>query len=138
MRVFRSFVVVTGLGAALLACSSTPPSNEQMLQQAGFKAIPVKTSAQQTSFSSMTPHQLTRTTYKGKAVWVYPDRDYCNCLYVGNSAARKAYLNSAYSLLEGRVVDNSLQDDPYWPTAEVNSLDWDAWGDPEAYGLYVN
>jgi hypothetical protein len=138
MRVFRSFVVAAGLGAVLLACSTTPPSNEQMLQQAGFKAIPVKTSAQQTSFSSMTPHQLTRTTYKGKAVWVYPDRDYCNCLYVGNSAARKAYLNSAYSLLEGRAVDNSLQDDPYWPTAEVNSLDWDAWGDPEAYGLYVN
>lgn len=138
MRLFRSFVIAAGAAAVLIACSSTPPSNEQMLQQAGFKAIPIKTAAQRTSFQGMTPHQLTRTTYKGKAVWVYPDRDYCGCLYVGNTAARTAYMKNAYSLLVGEAANNKMEDDPYWPTAEDNSLDWDAWGDPEAYGLYVN
>ena len=46
-------------------------------------------------------------------------------------------MKNAYSLLVGQAATNKMEDDP-WPTAEMNSLDWDAWGDPEAYGLYVN
>ena len=93
MKLFGSIVVISALCVAVGACESNTKFKEDMLSSAGFKATPPKTPAQVASLKSLPPHKLTRTTLKGKTVWVYSDPTICGCLYIGNQAAHDAYLS---------------------------------------------
>jgi hypothetical protein len=90
MKLFKS-IVVSALCVAAAGCESNTKFKEDMLASSGFKQTRPNTPVQLASMQSLPPHKLTKTTYKGKTVWVYPDPTICACLYVGNQVAYDAY-----------------------------------------------
>jgi hypothetical protein len=92
MKLFKSIVVVSALCMAAAGCESNTKFKEDMLASSGFKQTRPNTPVQLASMKSLPPHKLTKTTYKGKTVWVYPDPTICACLYVGNQVAYDAYV----------------------------------------------
>ncbi|HEX9557477.1 MAG TPA: hypothetical protein VF991_13340 [Reyranella sp.] len=92
MKLFKSIVVVSALCVAAAGCESNTKFKEDMLASSGFKPVPPNTPMRLASMKSLPPHRLTKTTYKGKTVWVYPDPTICACLYIGNQAAYDAYV----------------------------------------------
>jgi hypothetical protein len=131
VKPFMSILAVLGLGTALQACAYQPESKANLLADSGFRQLLVKTPKQVESFRSLPPHRLSKTTFKGKSVWVYPDRDVCGCLYIGTQTAYDAYIKKAtQQMIDTRV--NQMYDNndpqPYNPTATMANLDWgDAW-----------
>ena len=130
------------LGVGLLACAYQPESKVDLLSDAGFKTLSLNTPAKVASFRSLPPHRLTKTTFKGKSVWVYPDRNVCGCLYIGSQVSYDAYIKKAtQQMIDTRV--NQMYDnndpDPYNPTATMAGIEWgDAWDTADMYGLYLN
>ena len=92
MKLFGSILTILGLCVAMAACESNTKFKEDMLSSAGFKATAPKTPTQVAMLKNLLPHKLTKTTYKGKTVWLYSDPTICGCLYVGNQIAHDAYL----------------------------------------------
>ena len=138
MKLSGSTLAVLVTCVAVSACMPPLPvaeSKENLLASSGFRTISVNTPAKQAAFKRLPAHELSRKTYKGKAVWVYPDRDVCGCVYIGSQKTYDAYIKKATQ----RMISDSLKvndsDDPYNPTAEVNALDYDWANDPEAYGI---
>jgi hypothetical protein len=108
VKPFGSILAVTGLCVAVVACASNAQIKENMLSSSGFKATHPKTPAQVASFNSLPPHKLTKTSYKGKTVWVYPDPTVCACLYIGDQKAHDAY--SAQAAAKTTSDMNTLDD----------------------------
>jgi len=131
VKPFMSILAVLGLGTALQACAYQPESKANLLADSGFKQLLVKTPKQVESFRSLPPHRLSKTTFKGKSVWIYPDRNVCGCLYIGTQTAYDAFIKKGtQQMIDTRV--NQMYDnndpDPYNPTATMANLDWgDAW-----------
>jgi hypothetical protein len=138
--VLRSVLVVAGLGLALLACGYKPESKADLLTDSGFKVLSLNTPAKVASFKKLAAHRLSKTTFKGQSVWVYPDRNVCGCIYIGTQVAYDAYIKKAtQQMIDTRANQMYNAADPYDPTATMASLDWgDAWDTADAYGLYVN
>jgi hypothetical protein len=138
MKLSGSTLAVLVMCAAVAACMPPLPvaeSKENLLASSGFRTISVNTPAKVAAFKQLPAHELSRKNYKGKAVWVYPDREVCGCVYIGSQKTYDAYIKKATQ----RMISDSLKvndsDDPYNPTAEVNALDYDWANDPEAYGI---
>jgi hypothetical protein len=106
MELWKSIFAISALCVAVAACEPNAKFKEDKLSSAGFKRIPPTTAAQLASLKSLPPHRLMQTTRNGKTVWVYSDPTICGCLYVGNQAARDAYLNkqNQQSLLDMTTV----------------------------------
>ena len=142
MKPFASILAIVGASAALLACAYKPESKEDLLSSSGFKILSLNTPAKVTAFKGLPAHRLTQTTFKGRQVWIYPDRNVCGCLYVGSQQAYNTFIKKGtQQMIDTRVNQMYSPDpgDPYNPTATMASLDWgDAWDDSDAYGLYVN
>jgi hypothetical protein len=141
MKLFWSILAVLGTSLAVAACMPPPPptvSKEEMLSSAGFKTITLKSQGQIAAFSKLPPQQLSRKTYKGKDVWVYPDTAKCGCLYIGNQTAYNAYIKAATARMISTAVQANDSDNPYSPSSFDNMLDADWANDPEAYGLYAD
>jgi hypothetical protein len=134
MRLFVS--LLAALPFALGACVNQPPTKENMLAQAGFKTLPIKNEAQLAHFRSIQPHWLTKTSYKGKTVWVYADQAVCGCMYVGTQAAYDRYIGIATRTQAAENLRSDRSDSGYVPTAAM--LDAGPWDDAEALGLYLN
>lgn len=123
MKPFKLIIAVSALCVGVAACESNTQFRENMLASAGFKAIPPKTPAQVASLQKLPPHKLTRTTMKGKTVWVYSDPTACGCLYVGNQAAFDAYQKkqTQRAMLDMQTITTPISDwdvSP-WPEAAV-------------------
>lgn len=141
MKLFGSTLAVLGLSLAVAACMPAPPptvSKESLLSSSGFKTITLKTPGQVAAFKNLPAQQLSRKTYKGKDVWVYPDQAFCGCLYIGNQTAYNAYIKTASANMIKEAVRANDSDNPYSPTSFNNMLDADWANDPEAYGLYAD
>jgi hypothetical protein len=125
MKLFRSIVVISALCVAVAACQSNSQLKEDMLSSSGFKPVRPTTPAQLASLRSLPPHKLTKTTHKGKTVWVYPDPTICGCLYVGGPNAYDAYSKNQnrQTLLDMTTVTVN-------PTPGADNWDFSPW--PEA------
>ncbi|MDP1749584.1 MAG: hypothetical protein Q8L22_09005 [Reyranella sp.] len=139
MKLYGSTLGVVATCLAMAACMPAPPvsaSKEDLLSSSGFRTISLNTPAKLAAFKALPAHELSRKTYKGKNVWVYPDRDICGCLYIGSQSAYNAYIKKATDKMMADAIKANYSDDPYSPTGSVNALDNDWATDPEAYGLY--
>ena len=83
---------------------------------------------------------LSKTKFKGRTVWAYPDQNVCGCLYVGSQQAYDTFIKKGRAqMIDTRVNQMYQTDDPYNPTATMEYLNvGDAWDDADAYGLYLN
>lgn len=141
MKPLTSILAIATLCTAVLACAYQPESKRDLLSDSGFRILSLNTPAKVAAFKKLPAHRLTRTTVKGKTVWVYPDQNVCGCLYVGTQVAYDAYIKKAtQQMIDTRVNQMNASQDYYNPTAMQESLDWGsgAWDDADAYGLYVN
>ena len=138
MKLSGSTLAVLVTCVAVSACMPPLPvaeSKENLLASSGFRTISVNTPAKQAAFKRLPAHELSRKTYKGKAVWVYPDRDVCGCVYIGSQKAYNAYIKKATQNMISDSVKANYSDDPYSPTASIEAMDYDWASDPEAYGI---
>ncbi|TAJ25393.1 MAG: hypothetical protein EPO67_21190 [Reyranella sp.] len=137
----KSVIAVAALAGALTACSTTPKmeSKQDMLSDAGFKVVSLKTPGQTAQFKKLPAHKLTKKNYQGKTVWVYADPTMCGCLYMGTPGNYNAYIKIATKQMMSQAMRANFQDDPYSPTAMDNAVDsdwdWGEWGNPGYYGL---
>ena len=139
MKPFGSTLAVLGTCLAVAACMPAPPptvSKEDLLSSSGFKTISLNTPEKVAAFKRLPAHELSRKTYKGKSVWVYPDQNICACLYIGSQTAYNAYIKKASAKMISDAVKANDSDNPYSPTASVEEMDYDWANDPQAYGLY--
>ena len=142
MKLFTSILAVLGLALALPACDYKPESKANLLADSGFKQLSLNSPAKLAAFKTLPAHRLSKTNFKGKSVWVYPDRNVCGCLYIGGQTAYDAYIKKAtQQMIDTRV--NQMYDnndpDPYNPTATMAGIEWgDAWDTADMYGLYLN
>ena len=97
-----------------------------MLSASGFKATPPKTPSQIASFNSLPPHKLTKTTHKGKTVWVYSDPVVCGCLYIGDQHAHDVYLQKMAAQTTADMTALTGADNP-------TNMDFSPWVDGPAY-----
>ncbi|CAN5890694.1 hypothetical protein BH11PSE3_BH11PSE3_46750 [soil metagenome] len=150
MKPFTTILAVLGLATAVSACNTgaggplayKPENKEDLLASSGFKTLSLNTPAKIAAFKSLPAHRLSQTTFKGKPVWVYPDRNICGCLYVGSPQAYDSFIKKGRQQMIDTAVNKMYAPDagdPFNPTAAMNNIDWgDAWDDADAYGLYVN
>ena len=157
MKLFTSILAVLGLALALPACDYKPESKANLLADSGFKQLSLNSPAKLAAFKTLPAHRLSKTNFKGKSVWVYPDRNVCGCLYIGSQASYDAYIKKATQQMKAsydayikkatqQMIDtrvNQMYDnndtDPYNPTATMAGIEWgDAWDTADMYGLYLN
>jgi hypothetical protein len=150
VKPFSSLLVVAGLALVAAACTTSnlnpiayrPESKENLLADSGFKTLALNTPAKVAAFKKLPPHRISKTTFKGNQVWVYPDQNVCGCIYIGGQTAYNTFIKKGRAqMIDSRVNQMYNQDanDPYNPTAEMAQLDWgDAWDAADAYGLYIN
>jgi hypothetical protein len=110
--------------AALLvvttACTTQAVQNkEDMLAAAGFTQVPANTPQRQASLATLPPHKFVRQVRANNVLYTYADPTICNCLYVGNQDAYGRYRENVFL----RHLANEQQ-----MTAEMNQMNWDAWG----------
>jgi hypothetical protein len=119
-------------------------SREEMLTQAGFEKKLAETVAQRGQVQDLPARMLVRVPFGSEARYVYPDADYCECLYVGTEAAYDRFLHALTREFINTDYSDSSTPDPVvseseWaryedmarrtvlePTADV-SLDWSVW-----------
>jgi hypothetical protein len=90
--------------------------NERSLAAAGFQMKIARTPEQQAKVASLPQRRLTPTTGpEGKNRFVYADAKFCNCIWVGTSAAYDRYQKLE---VEQRIAENM----------EAASMNWGAWG----------
>jgi hypothetical protein len=125
MKLFKSIVIISALFVAVAACQSNAQFKEDMLASSGFKPTRPTTPAQLASLRSLPPHTLTKTTHKGKTVWVYADPTICGCLYIGGPVALEAYRRNQH-----RQTMLDMTDVTATPVSGGSEWDFSPW--PEA------
>ena len=116
-----------GLAALLCAgCATDAPearqtAQTQMLTEAGFKMRPADTPKKQAQLAALPPHKLVARPGKGGAVgYIYADRDGCDCVYIGDGNAYRAYTNLVSA--SDRKLIAEMDSDP--------TFDWGVWASP--------
>jgi hypothetical protein len=96
-----------------------------MLAAAGFKMLPADTPERQAQLAILPPHQLLvqhlNAAGNDTDGYVYADRDFCHCLYVGNANAFQAFQQMAF---QKRLADERLQAAEMEENAAFN---WSMW-----------
>ena len=136
-----AMTIAVGMVCLLAGCDNNQPqSKRDLLAESGFRALSLNTPAKVAAFKKLPPHRLSQTTFKGRQVWVYPDRNVCGCVYIGGPSAYQTYLkNATDQMIDTRVAQLNQDSDPYNPTEMQNFIEWDdPWDVSDAYGLYVN
>lgn len=74
---------------ALAGCAAVErqeaADSEQLLQQAGFQALPANSPERSQQLKGMQPRQLFARTADGRTSYVFADPYNCDCLYVGGA-----------------------------------------------------
>ena len=148
MKPLMTILAGAGLALALVACQPDqgsplayrPESKENLLADSGFKQFALNTPKKIALFKQFPAHRLSKTKFKDKTVWVYPDQNVCGCLYMGSQQAYQTFLKKGRAqMIDTRVNQMYQTDDPYNPTATMEFLNvGDAWDDSDAYDLYLN
>ena len=106
----------------MLSGCATTKSTEELLSQAGFKAMPANTPQQLEQLKSLPPHQISKVQRGGKQYYIYPDPGH-NVLYVGQSAEYDLYKEIQYLKKDQREI--RAESDVITTEAEQFSV----WGD---------
>jgi hypothetical protein len=92
-HVFTGFhlVVALALLALVVGCASYQVrTTESLLSEAGFQTRTPSTPAQLAMYNQMTPYQVERNTFKGKALYSYADKQRA-VAYIGGEKAYQRY-----------------------------------------------
>ena len=120
MMGIRTRIAAAAVLVATAACTTQAVQNkEDMLAAAGFTQVPANTPQRQASLATLPPHKFVRQVRANNVLYTYADPTICNCLYVGNQAAYGRYRENVFL----RHLANEQQ-----MTAEMNQMNWDAWG----------
>ena len=108
-----------GVCVAVSACTAAVTKREDTLAAAGFTLLPAGTLERQNALASLPPHKFIHQVRNGKVVFVYADPTICDCLYIGDQAAYDRYRANVFA----KNLANEQQ-----MTAQINEMNWGAWG----------
>jgi hypothetical protein len=80
---------------ALSSCAALVTRQEQMLSDAGFRALAADTPERQAMLASLPSRQFVRGTHGVFVTYTYADPLVCNCLYVGSAFDYATYRGMA-------------------------------------------
>ena len=101
------------------ACANQVQNKEDMLAAAGFTLVPANTPQRQASLSALPPHKFVHQVRNNAVIYTYADPTICDCLYVGNQVAYDRYRQDVFVK---HIADEQQM------TAQINQMDWGAWG----------
>lgn len=119
------FLGVLALLAFVVGCETNAQFKESNLTDAGFKAVPAKTAAQQAHLKTLSTTKVTQVKRNGVQYYVYPDVAH-NVLYVGKQPQYDAYRNNKAALASDRAFQTSAQSSFISNDAFYSSFD--TWG----------
>jgi len=105
--------------AAVVVIAVTVACTTQAVQNKEDTVVPANTLQRQASLATLPPHKFVRQIRSNKVLYTYADPTICGCLYVGDQAAYGRYRENVFL----RRLANEQQ-----MTAEMNQMNWDAWG----------
>jgi galactose mutarotase-like enzyme len=94
---------------------------EQTLSAAGFQLRPADTPEKLSQLQTLTQRKLIRHQHKGKAIYVYVDTTYCQCLYVGD---QKAYQKFRGLALQKQITEEQRRAEREDQPAQIDWQDW--------------
>jgi hypothetical protein len=99
---------------ALIGCATTHQT-ETLLSEAGFKAVPAATAAQQSHLNTLPPDKITRVQRQGKTYYAFPDPAR-KVLYIGQEAEYKQYQNLCrqHESSSPGLTDAQINNEPGW------------------------
>jgi hypothetical protein len=92
-------LAVTAAVAAGAACAAGPRQQkraahqEHLLTQAGFRQVAADNPEKAAALERLEAGEVVPVLYRERTFYVYPDRQKCNCLYVGRADEYDAYLS---------------------------------------------
>jgi len=95
----RVLAVAVAAGVAGAACASGPRQQkkaahqEHLLTQAGFRQVAADNPEKAAALERLEAGQVVPVVYRNRTFYVYPDRQKCDCLYVGRADEYDSYLN---------------------------------------------
>lgn len=119
----NTFLAVIAMTLLLAGCHSLQ-KKEQLLGEAGFRAVTPSTPAQEAHLKSLqaqTKGHLTPVTKQGKTLFLFADAE-ANRLYIGNQSEYQAYkqLRLQHQLSRDEAATTDLNADA--------SAEWNVWG----------
>jgi hypothetical protein len=118
-RSTRIFLTACIALLALPGCATIQRSNatdkERALAAAGFQMKFADTPERVSQIEGLPQRKLTHVPDGSNVRFVYADKNFCKCLYVGSEKAYDRYQKLS---LEKEIADERLQ----------ASMNWDAWG----------
>jgi hypothetical protein len=119
MPKYTAALAALGLCIAVAACTAAVQNKEDMLAAAGFTIVPANTTQRQAALAAMLPHKFSQQTRNGRVLFVYADPTICDCLYISDQAA--------YDRYRANVFAKNLANEQQF-TAQINEMNWGAWG----------
>jgi hypothetical protein len=127
-------LVLALISAVAGACATGPRQQkraahqEHLLTQAGFRQVAADNPEKAAALERLEAGQVVPVMYRERTFYVYPDRQKCNCLYVGRADEYDSYLSllkqekypqpEALQWNEGRYSNSS---------SVLNPSVWGAW-----------
>ena len=115
----RSTLVLFAACVAVPACTAQVQNKEDMLAAAGFTLVPANTPQRQAALKTLPPHKFVHQVRNNAVLYTYADPTICDCLYVGNQVA--------YDRYRANVFQKQIADEQAF-TAQINEMNWGAWG----------
>jgi hypothetical protein len=88
-------IALTGAALVLAACATSnaeaPPTNGDLLAQAGFVRRDADTPDRVAALRTLPPHQFVLRNSNGSVKYMYADPTVCGCIYVGGQRAYQQY-----------------------------------------------
>lgn len=89
-RAMRLLAICVGLASA--ACQTISlQEREDLLLQAGFTQKQADTPEKIAKMRTLAAHKFNKVVQNGRLVFVYPDPNVCNCIYLGYEEAFERY-----------------------------------------------
>jgi hypothetical protein len=131
LPIFVSVALLSLLGAG---CASSPVKHaENMMTQAGFKAVPITTAAQQQEVSKLPPDRISAVKRNGQVYFVFPDPNH-KVIYVGNKSQLHAYKQEVSDL---RLKQDAEMEADVAHAAEINEdIDYQSGALPSMETMY--
>jgi hypothetical protein len=97
---------------------------EPLLDNSGFKSMPIDNPAKQKVISGLTPVTFNRLGHHGKIHYWFPDPYYCKCVYVGDELAYLRYKQAKKERKQEKIEEANLVDQENQVDMPMDS-EWD-------------
>jgi hypothetical protein len=137
MRLMATLLILAGaLGGCAAIERQQAADTQKLLAAAGFRRLSPNSAARRQDLANMPSGEIAARRQGAKTLYVYADRQNCQCLYVGGPEAYAKYREFALTeaiardMSEG-AMNSAATDFPVWASWDPRWAPTEAWDDPD-------